>query len=167
MCTVNRHSQNSVTNNRCNIVTFPWPTRSQEPISEFTTIHIFTLAFPCLFPYGAGDFHVNHPQLVSLCQIWQSICCGTRMGDYLPSTTSLSLLCIISLQESVLWKQEFHKQQLGDKHLSTKDLKMMIAENNVSIRRKFINFGSCLRGSSQYWSQRARELRSLIQFQIN
>ena len=40
-------------------VTIPWPTRGDVPVSEFVTSHFFTMAFPCLFPSGAGDFHVN------------------------------------------------------------------------------------------------------------
>ena len=39
----------------------PWPTTDIRPASEFTTPSFFTMAFPCLFPYGKGDFHINRP----------------------------------------------------------------------------------------------------------
>ena len=39
----------------------PWPTTDTRPVSEFTTPYFFTMAFPCLFPYGKGDFHINRP----------------------------------------------------------------------------------------------------------
>ena len=39
----------------------PWPTTDMTPASEFTTPYFFTMAFPCLFPYGKGDFHINRP----------------------------------------------------------------------------------------------------------
>jgi len=32
----------------------PWPTTNTTPVSEFTTPYFFTMAFPCLFPYGKG-----------------------------------------------------------------------------------------------------------------
>ena len=39
----------------------PWPSTDTTPASEFTTPYFFTMAFPCLFPYGKGDFHINRP----------------------------------------------------------------------------------------------------------
>jgi hypothetical protein len=33
--------------------------------------------------------------------------------------------------------------------------------------KSFIYFGASLRGTTQYWSQRGKELRALIQYQIN
>ena len=39
----------------------PRPTIDSTPASEFTTPYFFTMAFPCLFPYGKGDFHINCP----------------------------------------------------------------------------------------------------------
>jgi len=37
------------------------PSTDTTPASEFTTPYFFTMAFPCLFPYGKGDFHINRP----------------------------------------------------------------------------------------------------------
>jgi hypothetical protein len=36
-----------------------------------------------------------------------------------------------------------------------------------SIAKKVLYFGASLRGTTQYWSQRGKELRALIQYQIN
>ena len=38
----------------------PWQTVDSAPASEFTTPYIFTMSFLCLFPFGKGDFHINH-----------------------------------------------------------------------------------------------------------
>ena len=51
-----------VTCNSRNVVTIPWPTRDNHPLSENTTNHFFTMAFPTLFPYAAGDFRMNRPR---------------------------------------------------------------------------------------------------------
>ena len=32
-----------------------WPSLDSQPLSEFTTPYLATLAFPCLFPAGKGD----------------------------------------------------------------------------------------------------------------
>ena len=50
-----------VTVNNRGTATIPWPTRGNVPLSEFSTKVFLMLAFPCLFPYGLGDFHVNRP----------------------------------------------------------------------------------------------------------
>ena len=39
----------------------PWLTMDTTQASEFATPYFFTMAFPCLFPYGKGDFHINRP----------------------------------------------------------------------------------------------------------
>ena len=59
----------------------PWPTTGTTPASEFTTPYFFTMAFPCLFPYGKGDFHINRmmacPTLQNWAEhlLWLEVCC--------------------------------------------------------------------------------------------
>ena len=59
------------------------------------------------------------------------------------------------------------QQQLGDKHLSVFDIKEQIKMATLALLKKILYFGACLRGTSQYWTQRSKELRALIQYQIN
>lgn len=59
---VGSENQNEITVNKRGTVTIPLPTRVDVPISECVTFNIFPMAFPCLFPYGSGDFHVNWPR---------------------------------------------------------------------------------------------------------
>ena len=53
-----------VTCNRNKILTIPWPTRDNQPLSEFTTNHLFTMTFPTLFPYNNRDFRMNRPKTI-------------------------------------------------------------------------------------------------------
>ena len=53
-----------------NNITIPWPTRQNEPISEFSTNHFFTLAFPTLFPFGTGDYRMNRPRTCESMADW-------------------------------------------------------------------------------------------------
>ena len=48
-----------------------WPSQNDTPLSEFTTEYVFTFSFPCLFPYGAGDLHINRART----------CTSTSMSD--------------------------------------------------------------------------------------
>ncbi len=60
----------AVTSNRTGHITIPCPSRDNKPVSEFTTDNFFTLASPCLFPYGAGDFHINRPRTCTSMAEW-------------------------------------------------------------------------------------------------
>jgi FAD synthase len=53
-------------------------------------------------------------------------------------------------------------QKLRDKHLSISELKNKIKDGDNSIAKKVLYFGASLRGTTQYWSQRGKELRALI-----
>ena len=59
------------------------------------------------------------------------------------------------------------KQTLGDAHLSVSDIRDKMQNGDNSIIKKIIYLSSNLRGSSQYWAQKAKELRSLVQYNIN
>ena len=48
----------------------PWPTTDRVPVSEFSTPYFFTMAFPCLFPTGCGDFSINRPITCSSLHEW-------------------------------------------------------------------------------------------------
>ena len=58
-------------------------------------------------------------------------------------------------------------QQLGDPHLTVADLQERLARGDTSIANKLLYFGANLRGTAQYWHQRRRELRALVEFMVN
>ena len=50
------------------------------------------------------------------------------------------------------------------------DLKATIENGDDSFAKEILYFGALLRGTSQYWAQKAKELsmlRALVQFQMN
>ena len=53
-----------------NVVTIPPPSSDDTPASEFTTMHFFSLAFPCLFSNSSGDFYINRPRTCSSLSDW-------------------------------------------------------------------------------------------------
>ncbi len=62
-------NHDDVTQHRKSIC-IPWPTQNDQPLSEFTTRYFFTLSFPCLFPFGTGDFHINRVRTCDSMSDW-------------------------------------------------------------------------------------------------
>ena len=60
----------SVSRDRRGNITIPWPTRDNNPVSEFTTHYFFTMAFPALFPDAKADFHSNRPRTCQSMTEW-------------------------------------------------------------------------------------------------
>ena len=58
-------------------------------------------------------------------------------------------------------------QKLGDAHISVSDIKEKLQDGDNSIAKKIIYLSSNLRGTAQYWAQKAKELRFLVQFNIH
>lgn len=59
------------------------------------------------------------------------------------------------------------KQKLGDQQFTITELKKLIENGDTSVCQKILYFGGNLRGTTQYWEQRGKELRALVQYKIN
>ncbi|CAH3193199.1 unnamed protein product, partial [Porites evermanni] len=60
----------------------------------------------------------------------------------------------------------FVDQQLGDPQITVADLQERLARGDT-FTDKLLYFGANLRGTAQYWHQRRRELRALVEFMVN
>ena len=61
----------------------------------------------------------------------------------------------------------FVDQQLGDPQITVADLQERLARGDTSFADKLLYFGANLRGMAQYWHQRRKELRALVEFMVN
>ena len=114
------------------IFTIPWPTRDNQPVSEFTTVNFFTLAFPTLFPYATGDFHINRPKPVTMTDwaehlMWFS---DGRFAQY--PYFKFVLHNMIARKRAIDQGNYIVRQQLGDPHLTVADLKQKLQEGDTS-----------------------------------
>ncbi|XP_060572109.1 uncharacterized protein LOC132730247 [Ruditapes philippinarum] len=149
-------------------VSIPWPTQSDTPLSEFTTKYFFTLAFPCLFPFGVGDFHINRPRTCKSMTDWAEHLMWFEDGRFAKHQYFKFIVHNIIMRKRTLEQSTFIvKQQLGENPISINDIKEKLNSGDTSIVSKMLYFGASLRGTSQYWAQRNKELKSLIKFQIN
>ena len=156
-----------VTCNRKNIVTIPWPTRDNTPLSEFTTNNFFTMAFPTLFPYGDADFRMNRPRTITSMTEWAEHLLWYQDGRFAQHYFKFIAHNMILRKRALEQSQYIVQQKLGDQHMTIKELRDMLSKNDNSVAKKILYFGGSLRGSPQYWAQRSKELSSLIQFMIN
>ena len=160
--------RHNVTINLRGTVTIPWPTRDNIPLSEFTTQHFFTLAFPSLFPYGTGDFHINRERTCLSFSDWAEHLLWYKDGRFAHHPYFKFVVHNMLMRKRALKKSTFIvKQQLGDGHMTVSDLRDQLQAGNKSIAQKIVYFGATLRGTAQYWAERGKEMRALTQFQIN
>ena len=137
----------------------PWPTTDSNPASEFSTPYFFTMAFPCLFPYGKGDFHINRPVTCPTLHDWAEHLLWYKDGRFARHKVWKFVVHNMIMRKRALEQSRyFVDQQLGDPHLTVADLQERLARGDTSIANKLLYFGANLRGTAQYWHQRRREL---------
>ncbi|CAH3141297.1 unnamed protein product [Porites lobata] len=138
-----------------------------EPTSEFTTPYFFTMAFPCLFPYGKGDFHINRPVTYPSLHDWAEHLLWYQDGRFARHKVWKFFVHNMIMRKRALKQSRFFvDQQLGDPHITVADLQERLARGDT-FTDKFLYFGANLRGIAQYWQQRRRELRALVEFMVN
>ena len=157
-----------VTMNTRKTISIPWPSRDNIPISEFTTRHFFTMAFPALFPYGTGDFHINRPRTCESLADWADHLMWFEDGRFANHQYFKFVVHNMIMRKRAIDNSNYIvNQQLGDKHITIAELKEKLQSGDTSIGKKILYFGGSLRGTAQYWTQKAKELRALVQFKIN
>ena len=145
----------------------PWPTTGTTPASEFTTPYFFTMAFPCLFPYGKGDFHINRPMTCPTLHNWAEHLLWYQDGRFARHKVWKFVFHNMIMRKRALEQSRFFvDQQLGDRHITVADLQERLARGDT-FTDKLLYFGANLCGTAQYWHQRRRELRALVEFMVN
>ena len=144
----------------------PWPTTDTTPASEFTTPYFFTLAFPCLFPYGKGDFHIKRPVTCPSLHDWAEHLLWYQDGRFARHKVWKFVVHNMIMRKRALEQSRFFvDQQLGDPHITVADLQERLARGDTFTDKLY--FGANLHGTAQYWHQRRRELHALVEFMVN
>ena len=126
------------------------------------------MAFPCLFPKGKGDYHVNRPRTCTALHDWAEHLLWYQDGRFAKHKVWKFVVHNMVMRKRALEQSRyFVDQQLGDPHMTVADLQERLARGDTTIANKLLYFGASLRGTSQYWHQRRRELRALIEFMVN
>lgn len=154
--------------NKKGYLLMPWPTRKNEAISEFTTRNFFTMAFPFLFPYATAYFNTIRGRTCQSMSEWADHLLWYDDGRVARHKYFKFIVHNMISRKKVLENGQFIlKQKLGDKLIELTDLKQRLQAGDKSVAEKVPYFSSSLRGTSQYWNQRSRELRAMIRYKIN
>jgi hypothetical protein len=123
-----------------------------------------TMAFPTLFPDGAGDFYQARLRKVDLGEYFKHLLRfrGGRFAQHkrFPRFAFNTLSTRSQLKV-------FVKQQHDAGQLTVADLRAMLAEGDQHIVNQMICYGANLRGTRTYWTARRHELMDFIQNKSN
>ena len=101
----------------------PWPTSDTTPASDFTTPYFFTMVFPCLFPYGKGDYHINRPISCPALHEWAEHLLWYQDGRFAQHKVWKFVVHNMILRKRTLEQSRyFVDQHLGDPHITVADL---------------------------------------------
>ncbi|XP_053389337.1 uncharacterized protein LOC128552332 [Mercenaria mercenaria] len=132
-------------------VCIPWPTQSDTPLSEFTTRYFFSMAFPCLFPYSKGDFHINRPRTITSMTEWAEHLMWYGDGRFAQHPYFKFIVHNIIMRKRTFKQSSYVvKQHLGEEPITFEELKDMLQRRDNSVAQKVMYFGACLRGTTQY-----------------
>ena len=110
------------------------------------------MAFPCLFPYGKGDFHINRSITCPVLHEWAEHLLWYQDGRLARHKVWKFVVHNMIMRKRALEQSRyFADQQLGDPHITVGYLQERLARGDTSFTNKLLYFGANLRGTAQYW----------------
>ena len=149
----------------------PWPTVDNDPLNEYQTPFLATLAFPTLFPDGKGD--PTNPSLHRDVPLSERVKHLLRFGENrdgkwyyrFASHPRFSYWALNMIQRKRILQQTgiFLKQNPGEAHLTTEELQQMAADNTAHVfLSKLSRYLGNLTGSNAYWHKAKEDLKAII-----
>ena len=137
-------------------VVLDFPTRSENPMSEFSE-GFFTLAYPWLFPTGAGDLSCprdgKQPKMVEWINhlLWLAEEDGGANRFAKDATFVFHAVNMRQRQQAMMLGTIFADRVLTDKNVS--EVKEMIQDKESPILRSLMHFTSTIAGSNAHMAQ--------------
>jgi hypothetical protein len=121
------------------------------------------MAFPTLFPDGAGNFYQARLWKIDLGEYFNHLL-RFRGGRFAQHKRFL-WFTFNTVQRARTWSQSkfFVKQQHDTGRLTAADIQTMLAEGDQHIVNQMVRYGANLRGTRAYWSTHRNELLDFIQ----
>ena len=147
----------------------PWPTVDNEPLNEYLTPFLATLAFPTLFSDGKGD--PTNPSLHRDVPLAERVKHLLRFGENIDgkwlyrfaSHPRFANWALNMIQRKRILQQTgiFLKQNPGEAHLTVEELKQMAADNDTNVFvSKLSRYLSNITGSNAYWHKAKEDFKS-------
>ena len=149
-----------------------WPVNDGDPINEFCTEVLATMAFPTLFPYGKGDpTKCTRLREVSLTDGFKHL---IKYADL--STDGTFTWRFASHPRFPYWAlnmKQGHQllsqariyltQNPEDANLTTEELRKMVGQMTANhLMNRVQHYVAKIQGTKQYWHQHYQELKTLI-----
>ena len=147
-----------------------WPTVDSQPLNEYKTQCLATMAFPTLFPDGKGD-PTNHALLrdVSLPErIKHLIKFSEKIHKWVYRFASHPRFAywafnMITRKRTLQQSGIFLKQNPGEAHLTIEQLREMAESNNsAAFMSKVSRYVANIAGTNSYWHRVKEDLKAII-----
>ena len=149
-----------------------WPSNDDDPINEFRTEGLATMAFPTLFPYGKGDpTKKTRLREVSLTEGFKHLIkyvdrstVGTFSWRF-ASHPRFPYWALNMKQRHQLLSQAriYLTQNPEDSNLTIEELRQMVGQMSANqLMNRLQRYVAKIQGTKQYWYQRYQELKALI-----
>jgi hypothetical protein len=150
-----------------------WPSIENEPLNEYTTLFLATMAFPTLFPDGRGD--PNNPY------IQRDVTFSNRIQHLLKFAENVDgkwmyrfethprfsywALNMIQRKRALQQNSIFLKQNPGEAHITIDELRNMTSNNNsTNFMSKLSRYVANISGSNAYWHKIREDLKAIISY---
>ena len=148
-----------------------WPTVTDEPLNEYQTPFLATMAFPSLFPDGRAD--PTNQALLSDVPLQERIKHLIKFGEIVDgkwvyrfaSHPRFSYWALNMLLRKRTLEQTgiFLKQNPGEAHLTIDELREMAENNDVSVfMSKISRYVGNMAGTNAYWHKVREDLKAII-----
>ena len=149
-----------------------FPSVENEPLNEYTTPFLATMAFPTLFPDAKGD--PTNPCLNREVSFTNRVQHLLKFSEKIDDTWTNRFashprfaywaLNMIQRKRTLQQSSIFLKQNPGESHLTIEQLREMASGNSSSVfMSKLSRYVSNITGSSAYWHKVREELKSIIE----
>ena len=150
-----------------------WPSNEGEPINEFHTEGLATMAFPTLFPYGKADpTNKRRRREVTLTEGMKHLIKyaeRSSTGQFVwrfASHPRFTYWALNMKQRHQLLSQAhiYLTQNPQDANLTTEELQQMVQQMSTQqLMNRLQRYVAKIQGTRQYWYQRYLELKALIE----
>ncbi len=150
-----------------------FPNHSEQPLNDYSTPFLCSMAFPTLFPDGSGDPYAIHAEMNKesfLSKVKHLLNYYEKIGDKIISRFakhSRFVLWIYNVytRHSTNDVGTFYLQNNPEQaSMSIENLKQLIKVDKNSVINTIQRYMANIRGSSSYWYQTSKDLKCIIKY---
>ena len=152
---------------KSNKETMSYPDVEETAVDEYdTTLDIFGMAFPWLFPGGVGGPHDLRPRNKTL-KTWMEDCCFYEDGRFADDKVFAFYVLNYVNRHSNSSQGSYYVKQFNNDYDDLDELQDAIAKNDCKWINKLMYFSSSIKGSTAYWRTQRNKIHTWIKHHIS